>query len=39
MEAIMKDNHMNAMVYTTYGSPDVLQLTQVEKPHSEIMTF
>ena len=23
---------MNAMVYTTYGSPDVLQLTQVEKP-------
>ena len=23
---------MKAMVYTTYGSPDVLQLTQVAKP-------
>jgi NADPH:quinone reductase-like Zn-dependent oxidoreductase len=32
MEVITKDNHMKAMVYTTYGSPDVLQLTQVEKP-------
>ena len=32
MEAITKGTHMKAMVYTTYGSPDVLQLTQVEKP-------
>ena len=32
MEVITKDSHMKAMVYTTYGSPDVLQLTQVEKP-------
>src|ERR1043165_8663950 len=32
MEAITQDSYMNAMVYTTYGSPDVLQLTQVEKP-------
>ena len=32
MAVLTKDNHMNAMVYTTYGSPDVLHLTQVEKP-------
>jgi NADPH:quinone reductase-like Zn-dependent oxidoreductase len=26
------DTHMKAMVYTRYGSPDVLQFTEVEKP-------
>jgi NADPH:quinone reductase-like Zn-dependent oxidoreductase len=27
-----KDAHMKAMVYHTYGSPDVLQLEEVQKP-------
>lgn len=28
----MKSNHMQAIVYTRYGSPDVLQLNEVERP-------
>ena len=32
MDHIRMDNHMQAIVYTQYGSPDVLQLNDVEKP-------
>jgi NADPH:quinone reductase-like Zn-dependent oxidoreductase len=30
-----KEHHMRAVVYTEYGSPDVLQLQEVEKPTVE----
>ena len=32
MDHIQKDTHVQAIVYTTYGSPNVLQLQEVEKP-------
>ena len=32
MDHIQKDTHVQAIDYTTYGSPNVLQLQEVEKP-------
>src|SRR5207244_7222348 len=32
MDHIRKDNHMKAMVYTTYGSPNVLAFKEVATP-------
>lgn len=35
-QAAAHTTHMNAIVYTRYGGPDVLTLTQVEKPSPKV---